>query len=494
MKTLLFLENQPYSRIFLPLPNYRSAAAGIFIALGSSGVDARAPDVLTHSLPAPIQAETKIMLLGDSVDIDGPVAVAGAPYSTVGSVSRAGAVVVYDFSSPSPQEFVISNPSPDQYDSFGEEVAVSGSIIVVGDPDSNSETGGGSAYVYDLSSSSPNVPILTLQNPSAGLVDYFGKSVSIDGSTVVVGGSGSAWVYDLTSVEPATPIELPDPSGQSYSSFGHSVAIEEATVVIGSPYYDVDANWGVGRAYVFDLNSGSPQTPTIVFEHPSQTPNGTFGYSVALCGDVVLVGSPDGDYPVTGPGQAFVFDVNSSNPQTPINTIENPSPELGDKFGKTVGISGSVFVVGSNDNTNANNAGSAYIYDLFFPQPSVPVAVINNPSAEEYDYFGRVAISDSRVIVGTPRDDETGTDSGTVYLYGRDPSPVRLLPNGFVDVFFKDVPPGPHDIERCDDLDSWAPMMTLNPDNLGHVSYFDTSPLSEGRSFYRLKFFRSDGQ
>ena len=88
---------------------------------------------------------------------------------------------------------------------FGYSVAHSGARVVVGAPlDQTGETG--SAYVYDLASATPTVPVATLNNPSPVLNDYFGNSVAISGTRVVVGAylddtgviaAGSAYVYDL---------------------------------------------------------------------------------------------------------------------------------------------------------------------------------------------------------------------------------------------------------------------------------------------------------
>jgi hypothetical protein len=70
-------------------------------------------------------------------------------------------------------------------------------------------------YVYDLSSATPTVPVATLTNPDPAEDDEFGFSVAIEGTRVVVAGpngsedgidAGNAYVYDLTSATPSVPV------------------------------------------------------------------------------------------------------------------------------------------------------------------------------------------------------------------------------------------------------------------------------------------------
>jgi hypothetical protein len=62
---------------------------------------------------------------------------------------------------------VIPNPSPGLSDNFGFAVAVSGSRLVVSAPyDDTGALDSGMAYVFDLASATPTVPVATLNNPT----------------------------------------------------------------------------------------------------------------------------------------------------------------------------------------------------------------------------------------------------------------------------------------------------------------------------------------
>ncbi|MEQ1862310.1 MAG: FG-GAP repeat protein [Chthoniobacteraceae bacterium] len=85
----------------------------------------------------------------------------------------------------------LNKPGPAVGDYFGGSVAISGSRVVVGAySDDTGALDAGSAFVYDLSSGTPTVPVATLNNPSPAPSDYFGYSVAIDGTTVAIGTLG----------------------------------------------------------------------------------------------------------------------------------------------------------------------------------------------------------------------------------------------------------------------------------------------------------------
>src|SRR5207342_2133632 len=99
--------------------------------------------------------------------------------------ATAGTVYIFDVGSGTPTVPVatLKNPTPAVNDTFGAAVAISGTRVVVGAyKDDTGATDAGSAYVYDLSSGTPTVPVATLNNPSPAANDWFGISVAISGT------------------------------------------------------------------------------------------------------------------------------------------------------------------------------------------------------------------------------------------------------------------------------------------------------------------------
>jgi hypothetical protein len=112
-----------------------------------------------------------------------------------------------------------------------------------------------------------------------------------------------------------------------------------------------------------------------------------------------------------------------------VATLNNPGPAAFDRFGGSVAISGTRVAVGAaQDDTEATNAGSAYVYDLSSDRPTLPVATINNPGPAIDDNFAlSVATDGAAVAVGTPFANTPQFDKGTAYSFTSDADGDGLL-------------------------------------------------------------------
>ena len=370
-------------------------------------------------------------LFGHSVAVSGNLMVVGA-YADDSEATDAGKVHVYDVSGGTPTipVLTLNNPSPEAHDQFGISVAISGTRVVVGATyDGTGGNRAGSVYAYDLSSGTPTVPVATLTNPDPASDDIFGSSVAIDGTRVVVGAylddtgannSGSAYVYDLNSGTPSVPVAtLNNPSPAEEDLFGYPVAISGTRVLVGA-YQDDTGATDAGSVYVYDLSSGTPSVPVLTLNNPGPAELDNFGISAAISGTRVVVGAGGDDTGTIDAGSVYVYDVSSGTPTVPVITLNNPSPAAQDYFGHAAAISGMRVVVGAFfDDTGANDAGSAYVYDLGGDTPAVPVATLHNPSPAAQDSFGRsVAIDGTIVLIGTSEDDTVAVDKGAAYVFG----------------------------------------------------------------------------
>jgi hypothetical protein len=96
--------------------------------------------------------------------------------------------------------------------------------------------------------------------------------------------------------------------------------------------------------------------------------------------------------------------------------------ELEDYFGSAVGISGGIAVVGMPyDDDNGDNAGAAYVFLRDWSE-WVQAAKLLPTDGEAFDLFGAsVAIDqwgdDWAIVVGAPRADDNGLNSGAAYLF-----------------------------------------------------------------------------
>ena len=379
---------------------------------------------------------------GVAVALSGTRAVVGAYLGDAGA-TNAGGAYVYDLGSATPAApVVLNNPDPNAQDTFGFSVAVSGSIVAVGAPsDDRGAIDAGSAYLYEMDSATPTVPVLAQNDPGPGPSDYFGSSVSISGSRVAVGApfddtgstdGGRAYVFDRGSRTPSVPVfTLENPSPASRDLFGNSVAISGSRVVVSAQYDDTGAN-EAGIAYVFDLRSRTPSVPVLTLPNPAPVTGDIFGSAVAISGSRVVVGAYGKYTPTDVRGAAYVFDLRSATPSVPVATLYNPHPS-GGNFGIAVAISGARVVVGATyDSTGGIAAGSAFVFDLESATPAVPIATLRKPGAAQGDVFGgSVAISGSRIVVGAIGDDMGGSNAGSACVFdlgsGTPAIPIAIL-------------------------------------------------------------------
>lgn len=161
-----------------------------------------------------------------------------------------------------PSQFpVLNNPTPHSTDYFGYAVAISGSLAVVGvyQDESDGTTGisnAGRAYVFNADT---GVLVATLNNPTPHISDFFGYSLAIDGNTVVVGAyqdesdgeagvsaAGRAYVFNATTG--ALVSTLNNSSPHATDNFGYSVAIDGNVAVVGAHMDESDGGAGVSAA------------------------------------------------------------------------------------------------------------------------------------------------------------------------------------------------------------------------------------------------------
>ncbi len=179
---------------------------------------------------------------------------------------------------------------------FGASVAMSGTTVVVGVP-YGGRNSSGVVYVYDCSSY-PCTQVSELTASDAAMSDHFGSLVVVSGTTAVVSVpsddngtiiSGSVYVFDLSTCG-ATCHEaskLTASDPTKDAEFGLSVAVDGTTVVVGA-YQSEDGKFG--SAYVFDLSTcGAICHETNKLTASDPTRYTWFGLSVAVSGTTALV-------------------------------------------------------------------------------------------------------------------------------------------------------------------------------------------------------------
>jgi hypothetical protein len=406
-----------------------SLPRAIVVVLALAACTARAvaqvPDALKHSFFDPDTALQPGARQGASVASDGDFVVVGAPLDDLDGYDD-GVVKVYHAATGALLH-TLTNPRPTQSDLFGDAVAISGSRVVVGAR--GSDIGGedrGRAYVYDLGSAAPTVPVLTLNNPDDHIQSdnhNFGFAVAIAGTTVVIGATSDvAYVYDLTSATPDVPrLEIPDPTPDVSDAFGASVAVSGSTVAVGTWIaYPVPDGTSPEAVFVFDLAGAEPGVPRLVLHDPRPTRNNGFGEALAVRGSHLIVGAPKNSSQAAQAGSAYLFDLASLTPTQPVHTFDQPGGIAQTFFGTAVAIAGRRIVIGAprNEEAGSPDAGNAYLYNLDSVTPTMPAATLQHPNPTPGARFGAaVALTSARAVIGSPGDDAAASDAGAAFVY-----------------------------------------------------------------------------
>jgi hypothetical protein len=361
--------------------------------------------------------------LGFSVAVSGKTVVAGAPGATVGGHASAGAAYVFTEGasgwSTSTQAAELLPSASEANAEFGHSVAISGKTIVVGSPDAAGfGPVNGAAFVF--SEPEGGWAATAVQHQSAKLIDSedqafaeFGKSVAIDGETVVVGSpryvnyiykptfkehpeTGAAFVF----VQPAggwskggaeqtqsftlmeTEKEYEEYEEEDF--FGASVAIRERegeqTVVVVAPDAKVGENFKQGVAFAFNRPAGgwtgSPRqsSPGAVLtisggaegeklgEASGKGPLAVEGRTVAISDSEIVIGAPEAKVGATEyEGKAYVFAEptggwEAQRAQTQAARLVPSDGKSLSEFGKAVAAEGPTVMV--------SGAGNGYVYSM----------------------------------------------------------------------------------------------------------------------------------
>lgn len=307
---------------------------------------------------------------------------------------------------------VVSPPGNQTY--FGDSVAIDGDLAVVGKPWANR------AYVY-VGSFGGSWTLQSELQAATGSPLSFGTAVAIQGERILVGGNGAAYVFvrewdgSWTQEAELTPSDSP-PSSQ----FGAAVALENDTAVIGAPHRAGAAGTDAGAAYVF-ARSGASWTQQALLEPNDAAARDNFGFTVGISGNLIVVGAPYASRGPAFCGAAYLF-AGSGGAWSQQVALSAPMPRHDDLFGWAVAVEGGVIAV-SAPNASEYPWQPRCGYVCIFDAGGTQTAVVTASDGVIDDWFGgSVAIHDEQLLVGAMGDDRPDapwTQMGAAYLYQR---------------------------------------------------------------------------
>lgn len=290
---------------------------------------------------------------------------------------------------------------------------------------------------------------------------YYGQSVGISGNYAVVSAPDDAYdaaggdykpmagsVYVLVNDAGVwKPVaKLTAPVRNAYARFGASVAISGEYLVVGETGAIATGDGYLGLAHIFKRDQGGAGAWGFVksIQARGTNPGDSFGESVDISGDYIVVGARNDDFDVNddnlvgNAGAAYIYEKNSGGADNwaLVRKIAPGIRAVGDNFGYSIAIEGDLIVVGApGEQEDASElvplpyTGAAYIYRKNhggannWGQVKKFAPIVR----AVHDGFGStVDISGNNAIVGAPFEDEDQfdanyiSDAGAAYIFAKD--------------------------------------------------------------------------
>jgi len=246
--------------------------------------------------------------------VSGNVAIVGAYRDDdMGTDSGSAFVFRWDGATWAEEQMLLAGDGT-AWDQFGYCVSISGDLAVIGAiSDDDNGLSAGSAYVYRWNGSSW-IQEQKLLSSDGAADDQFGYSVSVFGEVAAIGANGdddigasagSAYVYRWDGSLWVEEQKLLASDGAANDLFGLSVAVGDGVAVVGASN-DTDNGFDSGSAYVYRWDGSSWVEEGKLLPSDGATDE-LFGRSVAVSGDVAVIGAFFDDHNGYASGSAYVF-------------------------------------------------------------------------------------------------------------------------------------------------------------------------------------------
>jgi len=364
--------------------------------------------------------------LGKSIAQGGSTLVIGSPGANQGAVIDAGEALVFERSGANwTPAGTLQGSDTVAGDHFGSAVALSGDTLVVGasrEAHLGPETG--AAYVFVRSGGTWS-ELQKLVASDGGANSRFGEAAALQGDTLMIGApfdrvlglnqAGSAYVFERNGSVWSETQKLTASNTSPIFQFGFSMSIDGDLAGIGA--------FGALRIYVFERSAGT-WCETTQLSSPTQAHAQGIGRSVGVSGLTIVFGSPNDDLinPLgANAGSAFVYAKRNGN-WTMETKLKASDYAKEDHFGRSVAIEGDLIVVGAErDDTTAVDTGSAYLFSRSGTDWTEQDKLLAS-DAGAGDLFGwSCALDQGRIAVGAPE----ASGDGAGYVFALTPPPAR---------------------------------------------------------------------
>lgn len=273
------------------------------------------------------------------------------------SNDRSGEVHVFSRGDEEGWQYVetVRGATGDARQGFGSSIAAGSDFVWVGAPGTNGNSG--AVYVYKiLGESGTLLPISILNGDIAG--GRFGSAVATEGNLLAVGspgvnrGLGSITVYSRTGDNWNMTGSLAKDTTQAVEGFGSSLAIANGRIAVGLPRADTLR----GAVEIVEMVDGDWEVTSRISNEGVST-RGMFGINILASGNDLWITAPRND---NARGSLFHY-VNSGDTWTEVALPGGDTISPGDQFSSAIAVSDNLALVGAAGDDYG--LGSTYVYE-----------------------------------------------------------------------------------------------------------------------------------
>lgn len=370
--------------------------------------------------------------VGRAVDIKGDRSIVGAIGSNSGG-SPYNAASIFDRDAQGwhfAQQLVPLNLQASTA-TFGISVAVEGTTAIVG-ADLDGETVWQSGAVYTFEKGPTGfAQAQKIFHPESIMDGNFGRSIDLDGNTLIVGapgltgGSPPPAAYAFTKQNGLWTLQsklVPVANANKIETFGYSVAVSGDFAVIGDEGDFTQGFFHRGAARVFHRTGTTWAETQQLMAFDTNIYHG-FGEAVSISGDTIAVGAPGDDDLGYLAGAVYIYRFNGSTWGLE-QKIKASDGVADDSFGRQLSLYGNTLVVGEEANDGAaNSGGAAYVFQRSGSSWTQTSKLFSADIATDNLFGHSVAVDNGQFITGATN----ASPFGAAYVFVvPEPSAVLL--------------------------------------------------------------------
>lgn len=364
-------------------------------------------------------------IFGAAVSVYDDVMLLGSEYDDDNGVDS-GSVWVYRYLLGSWKPEQKLTPSDAQTgDNFGRAVTVVGNTAVIGAHwDDDKGFNAGSVYIFNYDGSQW-LQQQKLLAPDGNVQDRFGATLSLFGDRLLVGAwlddddgnaSGSVYSYHFNGSSWVLDQKLTASDASAGAQFARYVSLSRNVALIGA-WRDSSQGLNAGSAYIFRHNGTEwVQTQKLL---PAEVGAGDeFGWATSLDKDVAIVGSYGDDDAATDAGAVYVFRDRGGSFVLEQKLFADDAAAF-NQFGYSIAVQGEQMLLGSKITAGSvNEVGKAYV---FRREGGVwkQKRLLEPPDGQPFDAFAFHLDMDANTsVVGAWRhESNVGLQAGAVYVW-----------------------------------------------------------------------------